>query len=609
MKIKRIFTLFLCAVMVLSMIPAIVVATGAAELGEGMWTTYQSANNYPREDDEPDAAYPPESGYEYTSEGFSIVQPEWKDVSPFVTVSTKTAQPIKEGVYLKFRVDAYAYGGDISADHWIAISLNTGTVEADGSVNGKIQPGSTAYGGGWLTLLRGFGDGNVTSIVHHTDPKTDDFGGTFIPQGSGVSAPAEIDNEGREIYTFEVKWNGSEYEILLNGVAHPGMYETADLMERLSSDGEFFVGITMMDAFKGGEGADLTILEYGTSASAASKPVGDDSKEPGENEMFYAPIAEPDTVPANTPAILWDPSTYNLKSGNNVSFTAKGDNTWTASATGASVFFNLSPKRAWSYAAEDFPVFGIMFRNLWVETGVLWYAAGEYSGATDGLTVPFSVYDGEFYGKEDEYVFIPCNLEDLWEGRINNIRLDMYITDETCREFDLCFAGMFRSEDEAYAYAEAWLTNIFDDTPVEETTEAPAVEETTEAPYEETTQAPYEETTEAPYEETTQAPYEETTEAPYEETTAPALVETTAEEDTYLDPWERPQETTSRGEDDSTGSDKEENTRRDDDDDDDDDEDELLSVLGCKTVIGWSGMVTAVILAAACLITRKKSEE
>ena len=453
------------------------ISTSAAV--DGLWETYQGAGSYPAEDDEPDTVYPPVSGYEYTSEGFSIVQPDWGTTcAPFVTVSTKEAQPIKEGIYIKFRVDAYAYGGDIGSDHWIAITVNTGKTEDDGSVVGKVQPGSAEYGGGWLTLLRGAGDGNVTSIPHLTDPKTETFGGSFLPQGGGVQAPAEIDAEGREIHTFEIVWTGSEYDIKLNGVSHPFMPDTTALLERLSSTGDFFIGISMMDGYKGGEGADLTILEYGTSAADAAKPVGDDSKEAEENLLIDYPIIDANTVEANMPAILWNPETYKLESGNNINFTPKGDNTWAASATEALVFFNLSPKRKWSYDSEAFPVFGIMLRNIWVNEGTLWYAAGEYSGATDGLTTPFSVYDGQFYGEDEEYVFVPCDLSGLWEGRINSIRLDMNIEDETTREFDLCFAGMFRSEEEGYAYAEAWLAardvSTETDAPDDDETDDPA---------------------------------------------------------------------------------------------------------------------------------------
>jgi hypothetical protein len=516
---KKLIALVIAAVMILSMIPVMAVSTSAA--GEGMWTTYRSAGNYPAIDDEPDpdgeeTIYPPESGYEYTADGFSIVQPNWSGVGPFVTVSTTEEVNLKDGLYLEFRVDDYQYGGEIGADHWICLTLNTGKTEDGategyeaGTKTGKVAPGSPAYGGGWLTLLRGVGDGNVTSLPHLTDPKTEDFGGTFVNVGS-IGAPATLDDDGREINTLEVSWTGSEYEIKVNGVVQPGQAQTTAMLEKLAPNGDVFVGITMMDGLKGGS-AGLTVTKFGTSASDATKPVGSDSKEPEENNLVEAPIADPSTVEANKPAILWNPDTYNLKSGNNVNFQVQGDNTWLATATETAVFFSLGAKRSWSYNATDFPVFGIMVKNLWIDSGTMWYAAGEIPGATDGYTLPFSIYDGEFYGEDEEYIFVPVDLTDMWEGRFNSIRLDFNMADESTREFELCFAGMFRSVDEAYTYANEWLAGNTEVETKDPNATEPETEPETEAPTEAETEAP----TAAPEAgDTTAAPQE--TEAPKE---------------------------------------------------------------------------------------------
>ena len=516
---KKLIALVIAALMILSMIPVMAISTSAAV--EGMWTTYRGAGSYPALDDEPpedgeEVLYPPEAGYEYTADGFSIVQPNWSGIEPFVTVSTTEEVNLKDGLYLEFRVDDYSYGGDIGADHWICLTLNTGKTEDGategteaGQKTGKVAPGSPAYGGGWLTLLRGVGDGNVTSIPHLTDPKTEDFNGTFVNVGS-ISAPATLDDDGREINTLEVSWTGSEYEIKVNGVVQPGQAQTTAMLEKLAPTGDVFVGISMMDGLKGGS-AGLTVTKFGTSASDATKPVGSDSKEPEENMHVDYPIIDGSTVEANMPAILWSPDTCKLKSGNNCVFNVLGDNTWRCTATEAAVFFSLSPKRKWSYDAATFPVFGIMVRNLWIDSGTLWYAAGEYSGATDGLTVPFSIYDGEFYGEGEEYVFVPVDLTDLWEGRINTIRLDMNMADETLREFDLCFAGMFRSVDEAYAYANTWVEGIGLETVDPNATEEPT-EPPTEAPTDDVTEAP----TDAPQQggDATEAPTEAPTDEP-----------------------------------------------------------------------------------------------
>ena len=210
--------------------------------------------------------------------------------------------------------------------------------------------------------------------------------------------------------------------------------------------------------------------------------------------MEIADIQDPTTIPANQPAMLWTPETYNIKGGNNCTFTALGDNTWRVTATDSLVFFNFNPKRSWSWDAVDFPVFGILVKNLWVDGGTIWYAAGEVTGAQNDCTFPMSIYDGEFYGEDEEYIFVPVDLTDLWEGRFNSVRLDFAMASEDVREFDLCFAGMFRSVEEAYNYANNWLSA---NTEVETKDPNATEEETTEAPTEAATTAPAEEATTA----------------------------------------------------------------------------------------------------------------
>ena len=504
MNTKRILALIICAVMLLTMIPVVVLTTGAADV-EGDWTTYRAAGDYDDPDEtlaegEEPPVYKPEAGYEYTNEGFSIIPADYTDTTPFMTVQTKLPQSIKDGVYLQFRIDDYSYDGGTGADQWICLNLNT---------EEKVTPGSTNYGGGWLTLIRGIGNGACTILPHLTDPATEEFGGTFKNIGT-VSGTAPFDEDGREIYTLKIEWTGSEYVITVNDVVQPGGAEATAHLEKLNANGEFYLGITMQAMVKNGTAA-LTILKYGTSEDTATVPVGSDSKQPEENDMTIAPIEDPSTIEINKPAMLWNPDTVNIKGGNNCTFTVLGDNTWRVNATEAAVFFSMNPKRKWSYDGADFPVFGIMLRNIWVDSGTLWYAAGEVMSAQNDCTLPFSIYDGQFYGEDEEYVFVPVDLTDLWEGRINSIRLDLAMDDPENREFDLCFAGMFRSEDEAYAYASTWLEGIgLSGDPV---TEAPV----TEAPE---TEAPEAQDTEAP-DAGTQAPADGT-QAPDAETDAPA---------------------------------------------------------------------------------------
>ena len=452
---KRLLCALLCAVLLAGLIPAAALAASAAT-AEGDWTTYRFANEYcdddcEHTDDEYGACdYRPEAGYKYTAEGFTVVPANYVNSTPQLSVMSKMAKPVKEGIYLKFRVDDYAYDGGRDADQWIALTLTT---------EEKVWPGSLDFGGGWMTLIRGKGDGICSMNPLLTDPNTEESLGSLISVGTGGNT-APRDNQGREIYTLEVTWDGSAYEMKLNGTPIPGSAETTALLEKLNPEGEFFVGIQMQSSVKDGAAA-LTILQYGTCEADATTPVGSDSKEAEEHcGLGYADILEPSVVPVNRPAILWNPDTVNMKDGYNSSFKVLGDNTWHVRATDLNSFVYFTPKRNWSYAAEDFPVFGILLRNFWSNGGTLWYCAGDILQPENACTVPFSIYDGEFYGENEEYVFIPVDLSDFWEGRIHNMRLDFMIGDENAREFDICFAGMFRNKDEAYAYAHEWLEPV-----------------------------------------------------------------------------------------------------------------------------------------------------
>lgn len=453
MKIKRILALLMCVVMMLAMIPVFSLTAVAAEI-EGDWTTYRDPVEYPveGEEEDPDRVYNPAPGYEYTDDGFTILQPDWSNITPFYTIQTKEKQNIKDGIYLEFRIDEYTFGGEQNADQWICVNLNT---------EENVKPGNTNYGGGWLALLRGGSDGQAWGQPHLTDPATEDFGGTFVHHGGTNSVVFDQDEEGRYIVRFEIAWNGSAYEMKLNGAVMPGADQTTELLEKLNGNGDFYIGITIQTMVTGGT-AGLTITKYGTSEATATVPVGSDSMAPEANEVVYAEIADPTTIETNKPAILWNPNTRVIKDGNNCTFTVLGDDTWRVTCTDAAVYYTLNTKNSWSYAAEDFPVFGALYRNLkGGEDGTIWYAAGDITGANGSYMAAFSIYEGEFYedAEGNEYVFVPFDMTDLWEGRINSIRVDINMNDPENREFDICFAGMFRSEDEAFAYAEEYLTS------------------------------------------------------------------------------------------------------------------------------------------------------
>ena len=197
-------------------------------------------------------------------------------------------------------------------------------------------------------------------------------------------------------------------------------------------------------------------------------------------------------MPANTPAILWDPETYDLPWVENgivsrvksQAGTHVDDYTWRVVLTDHRPSVYVKAEHSLSYAAEDFPVVGILFYNMWMDTGSLEYAAGDVLSMTEANRIAFSVYDGRFYGADEEYVFIPIDLTGLWSGRINALRVELNHMEDCSASFELCFMGMFRNKDEAYAYAHDWLAY---DNPVPDTSTYPGQDcdgEPTEPPVE-----------------------------------------------------------------------------------------------------------------------------
>ena len=215
-----------------------------------------------------------------------------------------------------------------------------------------------------------------------------------------------------------------------------------------------------------------------------------DTWKPEDDEYYeFAPIADPDTVPVNTPSILWDPETYGLpkvENGNvsrvkSQAGTRVDDYTWRVELTDHRPSVYVKADHNLSYAAEDFPVVGILLYNMWMETGALEYAAGDVISTTEANRVSFSVYDGKLYGSDWEYVLIPIDLTGLWSRRINALRMELNYMEDSSASFEICFMGMFRSTEEAYAYAAEWLTydkDFYPDTATESITES-----FTEPPY------------------------------------------------------------------------------------------------------------------------------
>ncbi len=477
---NKFLAIFLTLAMLLCLIPAMAVTTHAADV-PGDWTTYRAASEYPEGDDV--RPQKPEAGYKYIEEGFTVIPADYTDSTPFMTVQTKEPQPVQDGIYLDFRVDDYSYNGpEHNIDSWICISITN---------KPKVVPGATTYGGGWMCLIRGNGAGaEAKAESWNTVEASGSYGGAFQNLGTSTVTP-KMDNAGHELYTFEATYNGSQYNFKLNGVPLNGMSTASSNLKNLDPNGEFYVGITLYSSVKDGTAA-LTILNYGTDKSHAYPPTGTDSKEPEPNLIKVAEIEDPSTVPENQPALYWDASVVDAPNGTNVKLDPLGDNSFRVTMSETYGFFSWNMSRTVSYSGTDFPIFTVLLRNYYGEGGTLWYYGGNILGATDTNHEDWSVSEGLYYDHEDdEYIFVTVDLSELWEGRINGMRFD-FSTLENYNEFDICYMGFFRSEEEALNYTETRLAEWGVDVGAQETETETSAEETEPQDTADVTEAPTE---------------------------------------------------------------------------------------------------------------------
>ena len=475
---KKLTSMMITIAMVLATLSLACMPVFAAEAVEGDWVTSRAGDAY----EEGVTDYTPASGYQYTTEGFQTIAPDFTNCNPYVQAHTKNAYNLKDpdadgkgnALSVKFTVTEFAYGGEYAnKDEWIAITLNSDPIAAQGN---------PAYGSGLCILIRGAGSGTATGQPHYADKENNLFS-LFV---QGQISP-EINEKGQEVYSFSIRHDGTEYVMNLCGldfVDPTGALNT--ILDEQCANGAY-LGITLMTT-EAETPASFVINEF-----QGAVPYGEDSAEPEANVKSFAEIADSSTVPAGQPAVKWDGKMeqFDKITVSHADYTVQDSGVVSLVANGNMPYITFMLKNEISYEASDFPILAVLTKNCWASSGKFYYMSGKTLGCGADNELDFVIDEielGEGWGLS----LLDLTGDPEWEGRINGIRCDFHdvdYTDEEFAKFDVAYFGAFRSEEDAKQYANDYLIALLGKLPEtdpptteEPTTEPPETEAKTDAP-------------------------------------------------------------------------------------------------------------------------------
>lgn len=443
---KKLMTLLLSLAMVACM--ATLLAPPASAIVEGDWVTSRAADDYQDEE-----SYRPACGYEYVmDQGLMLISADYTNNTPYTHVHTKKPYDLKaknadgkgNSVSVQFTVLDFAYGGENDdKDHWVCFSLHSKEIYA---------PGQTGYGEGVSVLVRGAGKGTAIAQFFSLD----DNNGWKLFSEMAIKIP--VNEQGQEVYTFEVRHDDWGYTFYLCGQEFYDAGQTADrVLDEYCANGayvgmSFYTGVT-------GSPIEICVNEF-----QGEVPFGEDSMPPEDNVNNFAPIADSATVPAGQPAVIWDSKMeqYSRFNGSNLDFATNEDGTIKLTAKVESGYVIFSPKSTVSYQAKDFPVIVVLTKNCSAEMGKFYYSAGDVMGAQPNCSCEFLLDEMKY---NDGWCLGVLDLTDDvdWQGRINMIRCDFSgidYTDPEVNSFDVAYIAAFRTFEDAKAYTEAYLYDL-----------------------------------------------------------------------------------------------------------------------------------------------------
>lgn len=449
---KKTLVFILAVVMLLSVIPAASYAEDLTADGPFL-TAYDAANSEKivKDNKDKDGKIVPLAGYRYDEKGFHVISPVYQS-QPFtqsvawqaLNLTQNNDAEGKHVLSVTFTVDNFGYKGESKdKDEWFCVSV------ADKQV---VTPGGSQYQDGIFILLRGNGDGSVRAETHY------DCGSAFeqkLPK-SGIAVP--LDENGKEVYTFVVDFADGRYKLMINDV---DVTPDADIKTNGKNLDELFASfadkayfqITAQTGYLSKTDENKNKIEYTVNKYNGLVPMGNDGKEPVSNTTKKADIADPSTVAANKPALIWD-KTKSSFSDFEGSYIYKENADGTIHVNTNNAYFMWTVKDELSYSASDFPFVCILARSATSEPiSSLVYTT--YFCADDVLTPDDAHTDSSTYDIDlgNGWVFTVLDgVAYRWSGRINALRIHFKPT-----EFDLAWVGCFRNADEGQAYAIEYL--------------------------------------------------------------------------------------------------------------------------------------------------------
>ena len=478
---KKILSALLALTMILSLAVMFATNVAAAASDENMWTVLTHENQY---QDDYDGDYKSIPGYKYTSDGFQTYGGEWKADGPYQLVQTKNAVNIKDGVYMEVRVDEHY---STSGDQWLNFNIWEDTNLVPCSAN-------PAWGEGVQAIMRISAPKEATE----TEPPVPGLAASvawyikeFTPGGSNTAIEeanrTTVEKDGKQLLTLAltITWDGTTFAVDINGSAAPEA--TITYMNETFADGNAYIGFSMYSSVKD-QNQSCTILKFGTSKDTATTPKGTDAATAVNYDNTPVALMDASQVPAGQPGILMtgDRANSALKStpdsgtGGSI-ITINGDYIHINALKSLADSGKLMVDNNISYAVEDFSILRVLTKNfcscgmgthadcMALESMSAYIMAGDVVAPESKhqyreLDICYDAYFIENGEDSDNYLTFTLDISETSEtGRFNGVRLDMSgidLKNYGFNEFDICFVGLFRTEEEADEYVEAYLESL-----------------------------------------------------------------------------------------------------------------------------------------------------